>query len=200
MASSVSSSFLNVTPKPNSASIKDPNSNPRRKHSTNNIISQNNYNQNNHNNITQSDHPDDDSENDNNESDSTPPIRKLRASVQLKRWSRARAIRSGRRFNRAVQLTTDTATTTDDISSQFDQNSLSSSSSVVEKSDSEDEMMMMMEGKSIYMVSDGTGWTAEHSVGAALGQFEHCLVDRNCAVNTHLFSGVNFFIFFSQFL
>lgn len=45
-------------------------------------------------------------------------------------------------------------------------------------------------GKSIYMVSDGTGWTAEHSVNAALGQFEHCLVDRGCPVNTHLFSGV----------
>lgn len=45
-------------------------------------------------------------------------------------------------------------------------------------------------GKSIYMVSDGTGWTVEHSVNAALGQFEHCLVDRGCPVNTHLFSGV----------
>jgi hypothetical protein len=60
--------------------------------------------------------------------------------------------------------------------------------------------------KSIYMVSDGTGWTAEHSVNAALGQFEHCLVDRGCAVNTHLFNGVKihffllvsfFFIFFA---
>lgn len=46
-------------------------------------------------------------------------------------------------------------------------------------------------GKSIYMVSDGTGWTAEHAVNAALGQFEHCLVDRVCPVNTHLFSGVS---------
>ena len=46
-------------------------------------------------------------------------------------------------------------------------------------------------GKAIYMVSDGTGWTAEHSVSAALGQFEHCLVDRRCSVSTHLFSGVN---------
>lgn len=40
------------------------------------------------------------------------------------------------------------------------------------------------------MVSDGTGWTAEHSVNAALGQFENCLVGRGCPVNTHLFSGV----------
>lgn len=45
-------------------------------------------------------------------------------------------------------------------------------------------------GKSIYMVSDGTGWMVEHSVTSALGQFEHCLVDRGCPVNTHLFSGV----------
>jgi hypothetical protein len=43
---------------------------------------------------------------------------------------------------------------------------------------------------SIYMVSDGTGWTLEHSVNAVLGQFEHCLVDRQCATSTHLFSGV----------
>lgn len=48
----------------------------------------------------------------------------------------------------------------------------------------------MTAGKAIYMVSDGTGWTAEHSVNAALGQFEHCLIDRGCPVNTHLFSGV----------
>jgi hypothetical protein len=46
-------------------------------------------------------------------------------------------------------------------------------------------------GKAIYIVSDGTGWTAEHSVNAALGQFEHCLADRGCAVNTHLFNLVN---------
>lgn len=46
-------------------------------------------------------------------------------------------------------------------------------------------------GKSIYMVSDGTGWTAEHAVTAALGQFDYCLVDRGCPVNTHLFSGID---------
>jgi hypothetical protein len=46
-------------------------------------------------------------------------------------------------------------------------------------------------GKSIYMVSDGTGWTAEHSVTAALGQFDYCLVDRGCPVNTQLFSGID---------
>lgn len=46
-------------------------------------------------------------------------------------------------------------------------------------------------GKEIYMVSDGSGRTAEHSVNAALGQFEHFLVDRGCPVNTRLFSGIN---------
>lgn len=58
-------------------------------------------------------------------------------------------------------------------------------------SDGIEEMDEMEGGKSIYMVSDGTGWTAEHSVTAALGQFEHCLVDRVCPVNTHLFSGID---------
>lgn len=53
----------------------------------------------------------------------------------------------------------------------------------------------LLAGKSIYMVSDGTGWTAEHSVNAALGQFDYCLVDRVCPVNTHLFSGVSFILF-----
>jgi regulator of PEP synthase PpsR (kinase-PPPase family) len=38
--------------------------------------------------------------------------------------------------------------------------------------------------------SDGTGKTVEHTVRAALGQFELYLVDHKCAVNTHLFSGV----------
>ncbi|GJS93746.1 hypothetical protein Tco_0800714 [Tanacetum coccineum] len=37
--------------------------------------------------------------------------------------------------------------------------------------------------------ADGTGWTAEHSVNAALGQFECGIVDRGCSVNTHLNSG-----------
>lgn len=52
-------------------------------------------------------------------------------------------------------------------------------------------------GKAIYMVSDGTGWTLEHAVNAALGQFEYCLVDRICPVNTHLFSGVSLSFQFS---
>ncbi|CAM6084695.1 unnamed protein product [Calypogeia fissa] len=28
--------------------------------------------------------------------------------------------------------------------------------------------------KSVFMISDGTGWTPDQSVHAALGQFEHC--------------------------
>ncbi|OVA11147.1 Bifunctional kinase-pyrophosphorylase [Macleaya cordata] len=177
MASTSSSSF-SFPPKPASAAISDPNSNPRRNPS---MIPKNNQS---HKSIPHPD-PDDDGDSD------PPPVRKLKASVQLNRWSRARAIRSGRRLDRSVQRTT--ATTTDVIS-PFDQNSLSLPA-VVETSDREEDdgdmMMMMMEGKSIYMVSDGTGWTAEHSVGAALGQFEHCLVDRGCSVNTHLFSGID---------
>lgn len=61
-------------------------------------------------------------------------------------------------------------------------------SPAVESSPPEDEEAA---GKSIYMVSDGTGWTAEHSVQAALGQFDHCLVNRRCSVSTHLFSGID---------
>ena len=68
--------------------------------------------------------------------------------------------------------------------------SLESTSTV---SDGGHEVEVTTSGKPIYMVSDGTGWTAEHSVNAALGQFEHCLVDRGCPVNTHLFSGGIFF-------
>lgn len=58
-----------------------------------------------------------------------------------------------------------------------------------EEKEKEDEAAVL--AKSIYMVSDGTGWTVEHSVTAALGQFDHCLVDRGCPVNTHLFSGID---------
>jgi regulator of PEP synthase PpsR (kinase-PPPase family) len=47
-----------------------------------------------------------------------------------------------------------------------------------------------VQGKGVYMISDGTGWTADHAVQAALGQFEHCLVDRRCTVDTYLFSQV----------
>lgn len=128
-----------------------------------------------------------------------PSRRKIKTSPQLNRWSRARAIRSGKKLQRPVHKT----------GSELNSNSNSNSvfRSYYSESDSEDERGIISvneigrnkgmdqtevtgTGKSIYMVSDGTGWTAEHSVNAALGQFEHCLVDRVCPVNTHLFSGV----------
>uniref|UniRef100_A0A0V0HM12 Putative ovule protein n=1 Tax=Solanum chacoense TaxID=4108 RepID=A0A0V0HM12_SOLCH len=62
------------------------------------------------------------------------------------------------------------------------------------RSGSSDDEKEVNGGKPIFMVSDGTGWTAEHAVNAALGQFDYCLVDRVCPVNTHLFSGVSLFI------
>ncbi|CAN6552836.1 unnamed protein product [Malus baccata var. baccata] len=123
------------------------------------------------------------------EPSSDPHARKIKGSPQLARWSRARAIRSGRKLDRAGQRT------------QFlepnpplhpsDGVSLDPQDSTSSGSDGSDDDAEMTAGKSIYMVSDGTGWTVEHSVNAALGQFEHCLVDRGCAVNTHLFSGID---------
>ncbi|XP_068323554.1 probable pyruvate, phosphate dikinase regulatory protein, chloroplastic [Pyrus communis] len=123
------------------------------------------------------------------EPDSDPHARKIKGSPQLTRWSRARAIRSGRKLDRAGQRT------------QFlepnpplhpsDGVSLDPRYSTSSGSDGSHDDAETTAGKSIYMVSDGTGWTVEHSVNAALGQFEHCLVDRGCAVNTHLFSGID---------
>lgn len=111
---------------------------------------------------------------------SEPPARKLKGSSQLNRWSRARAIRSGRKLDRSVQRT---QTWELEPPTQRESDLSGQSVGIV---NGEEEM-----GKSIYMVSDGTGWTAEHSVNAALGQFDYCLVDRGCPVNTHLFSGVS---------
>lgn len=108
-----------------------------------------------------------------------------RASHQLNRWSRARTVRSGRRLewlalrNKAPTPPPPPTTTTGEEDEEAE-----------EGDDDGGGGMTSAEGKAIYMVSDGTGWTAEHSVNAALGQFEHCLVDRGCPVNTHLFSGV----------
>ncbi|KAI4374080.1 hypothetical protein MLD38_012119 [Melastoma candidum] len=115
----------------------------------------------------------------------TGPPRKLKPSPQLNRWSRARAIRSGRKLDRPVRKTL-TLDRRDPVADAADGGASSAGSSDADV----DEVEAMM-GKQIYMVSDGTGWTAEHSVNAALGQFEHCLVDRGCPVNTHLFSGID---------
>ncbi|KAL9456273.1 hypothetical protein AB3S75_005488 [Citrus x aurantiifolia] len=118
------------------------------------------------------------------EPDSKPQAQKLKSSPQLNRWSRARAVRSGRKLDRFGHRSPQSS-----VNFQVrDRDGVDLEPERI--SDGEDNVEAM-EGKSIYMVSDGTGWTAEHSVNAALGQFEHCLVDRNCAVNTHLFSGID---------
>lgn len=105
-----------------------------------------------------------------------PKSPKLKPSPQLNRWSRARSIRSGRKLDRPVQRVV--------------------KQTLEERQVVDDEMdgcdVTDEDAKSIYMVSDGTGWTAEHTVTAALGQFDYCLVDRGCPVSTHLFSGVCF--------
>ncbi|CAN1326910.1 Pyruvate, phosphate dikinase regulatory protein 1, chloroplastic [Linum perenne] len=116
--------------------------------------------------------------------DSDPLPRKLKASSQLNRWSRARAIRSGRKLERPGHQ----AHVIDRFDSPDQLENRESPEFGGESSKDHDDAAAG--GKSIYMVSDGTGWTAEHSVTAALGQFDYCLVDRGCPVNTHLFSGV----------
>ncbi|KAK3433367.1 hypothetical protein EUGRSUZ_D00815 [Eucalyptus grandis] len=122
---------------------------------------------------------------------------KLKGSAQLNRWSRARAIRSGRKLDRPVRKSP--APERPGPQAALLDGLLSGTSGDAEGSagsDGDDDAEMTATatataGKQIYMVSDGTGWTAEHSVNAALGQFEFCLVDRGCSVNTHLFSGID---------
>ncbi|XP_004293256.1 PREDICTED: pyruvate, phosphate dikinase regulatory protein 1, chloroplastic [Fragaria vesca subsp. vesca] len=119
---------------------------------------------------------------------SEPQPRKFRPSPQLNRWSRARSLRSGRKFDRTGQHSQQLDPNPplqlkEQVSPEQKDTTLTASNGGAD--------VDLTAGKSIYMVSDGTGWTVEHSVGAALGQFEHCLVDRNCAVNTHLFSGID---------
>ncbi|PKA52618.1 Putative pentatricopeptide repeat-containing protein [Apostasia shenzhenica] len=124
----------------------------------------------------------------------TPPPMLPKASPQLNRWSRARALRSGRSLNwPALRKKTASPPSSSPASSSSSSLLGELISSEGGESDNDEEDLVPpppVDGKAIYMVSDGTGWTAEHSVNAALGQFEHCLVDRGCPVNTHLFSGV----------
>ncbi|PKU69618.1 probable pyruvate, phosphate dikinase regulatory protein, chloroplastic isoform X2 [Dendrobium catenatum] len=112
-------------------------------------------------------------------SGSTSPRISPKASPNLTRWSRARALRSGRGLSLRIKTP---SSPVGDITP-----SLSSDSS-----DSEEDTAVTprADGKPIYMVSDGTGWTAEHSVNTALGQFENWLVDRGCPIHPQLFSGV----------
>ncbi|CAH2056718.1 unnamed protein product [Thlaspi arvense] len=121
------------------------------------------------------------------EPETEPQLRKPKGSAQLNRWSRARAVRSGRKLNRV-----DTAVDVKPASRAAETSPAASSPSSSGDGEEEAEYpAAAVRAKSIYMVSDGTGWTAEHSVNAALGQFDHCLVDRGCPVNTHLFSGID---------
>ncbi|KAF2540782.1 hypothetical protein F2Q68_00033320 [Brassica cretica] len=114
-------------------------------------------------------HPEPDSE-----SPPVPRSPKLKASSKLNRWSMARALRSGVKIiDRPINAPHRQATTEE----------ADRKTSAIDGDD-------VAAGKSIYLVSDGTGWTAEHSVNAALGQFEDGLVNRGCSVNTHLFSWV----------
>jgi [pyruvate, phosphate dikinase]-phosphate phosphotransferase / [pyruvate, phosphate dikinase] kinase len=116
----------------------------------------------------------------------SPSSPTMRASSQLNRWSRARALRSGHRISPSAPVAKPAPLAEEGRVP----------AAPAEGGEEEDGGVCPAErdaalGKAIYMVSDGTGWTAEHSVSAALGQFEHCLADRRCVVSTHLFSGVS---------
>lgn len=122
-------------------------------------------------------------------SPTTPKLKLSKGSAQLNRWSRARTLRSGRRLERSKNQDATTITSPSPSRSPPSGVVMIVSDETTESSE-EDDVISPPGGKVIYMVSDGTGWTLEHAVNASLGQFEHCLVDRACAVNTHLFSGV----------
>ncbi|CAN4117425.1 unnamed protein product [Withania somnifera] len=119
-----------------------------------------------------------------------PEIRKIKASPQLNRWSRARSIRSGRKLDRSA-ISGSRTKSGSPVRSEPETEFLVSPKSGSRSNSSDDEKEVNNTGKAIFMVSDGTGWTAEHAVNAALGQFDYCLVDRVCPVNTHLFSGID---------
>ncbi|CAG7887179.1 unnamed protein product [Brassica rapa] len=104
-------------------------------------------------------------------------------SSKLSRWNRARTLRSGVKVDRTVNNESNSTTVNMNIP---DISSVESDVSSINGDHETD----FTAAKSIYIVSDGTGWTAEHAVNAALGQFDYCLVDRGCPVNTHLFSGI----------
>lgn len=118
-----------------------------------------------------------------------PQARKPKISAHLNRWSMARTIKSGRKLDRPVPRIPTVEIKHPGHPTEKEP-PLSSPSFKINCEE---------EGKWIYMVSDGTGWTAEHSVSAALGQFEYYFVDRGCIVNTRLFSGVSISFFILQF-
>ncbi|RDX61355.1 putative pyruvate, phosphate dikinase regulatory protein, chloroplastic [Mucuna pruriens] len=105
-----------------------------------------------------------------------------KVSPQLNRWSRARAVRSGQKLDRS-------SLRSQPPEPKPPQGPLSLP---VDPDDAVNfDGVDVRTVKSIYMVSDGTGWTAEHCVNAALGQFDYCLIDSGCPVSTHLFSGID---------
>ncbi|XP_004248393.2 pyruvate, phosphate dikinase regulatory protein 1, chloroplastic [Solanum lycopersicum] len=122
-----------------------------------------------------------------NSDDSQSQVRRIKASPQLNRWSRARSIRSGRKLDRSAVGTELRDKSGSPVRSEPEIELPIGDS----RSWSSDDEKEVNGGKPIFMVSDGTGWTAEHAVNAALGQFDYCLVDRVCPVNTHLFSGID---------
>ncbi|XP_020209434.1 pyruvate, phosphate dikinase regulatory protein 1, chloroplastic [Cajanus cajan] len=105
-----------------------------------------------------------------------------KVSPQLNRWSRARAVRSGQKLERSNLRSQPAAPNSPPRPVPLPVEADEGVS--VDGAD-------VRLAKSIYMVSDGTGWTAEHCINAALGQFDYCLVDRGCPVSTHLFSGID---------
>ncbi|MQL98120.1 hypothetical protein Taro_030825 [Colocasia esculenta] len=129
------------------------------------------------------------------DSSSDPPegAQKKRGSPQLNRWLRARTLRSGRKLERRSDGDKERMASASPLPISSTGSSPAAGALVAVESEDDElpgEKVWGGGGKVIFMVSDGTGWTAEHSVSAALGQFEHCLVDRGCPVNTHLFSGI----------
>lgn len=104
-----------------------------------------------------------------------------KGSAQLARWARARRIRSGKLELRKVG---------EDISEDVKEAPAIGEGGESDGESDDEGAEVEEKGKEIYMISDGTGWTADHAVQAALGQFEHCLVDQRCSVDTHLFSQV----------
>lgn len=113
--------------------------------------------------------------------DGAPQGGRSRKNAQLERWARARRIRSGTRKVVETRKVSDSVTELVLVRDP--------PQSAVPDYESDDEEYEV-QGKEVYMISDGTGWTLEHAAQAALGQFEHCLVDRACSVNTHLFSQI----------
>ena len=120
-------------------------------------------------------------------------------SPQLSRWARARRIRSSKLAEKTYTPEALNIVSNSPPSQSYKEgsNALSELQSFDDNNNNNDEehenrlSSHRKRENTIYMVSDGTGWTAEHSVHAALGQFEHCLIDQGCPVDTHLFSGVN---------